>query len=432
MSVRMKSWITSANEPDCDFTLANLPLGVVAGKEDTSARIAVAIGSMVMDLRSAATQDLLRGLLPADLCALHADTLNDFAGLGRSAGQRLRTALQELLAEGNDAGEAAVRTAGVLSERSEEESLLPFRVGDYTDFYASKHHASNVGRMFRPDGEPLLPNWKHLPVGYHGRASSIVSSGTPVRRPHGQTIGADGVTTSHSPCRLLDHELEVGFFIGSKSELGDPISIENALEHVAGLMLVNDWSARDIQKWEYQPLGPFNAKNFATTISPWVVSLDALAPFMVSGPDREEGDPENLDYLTWADDVLVDITLEVSIASENMRAQGMEPKVISVGNYLDMYWSIAQMVAHHTHTGCNMNPGDMMASGTVSGPEEGSRGCLLELTWRGENPIELPDGTSRKFLQDGDELSIRGWCEREGEDRIGFGSCSGIVLPAHS
>ena len=204
------------------------------------------------------------------------------------------------------------------------------------------------------------------------------------------------------------------------------------MDHVTGLVLVNDWSARDIQKWEYQPLGPFNAKNFATTISPWVVSLDALSPFMVPGPPREDDDPKNLDYLTWKDDVLVDITLEVSIASEAMRDQGIDPMVISVGNYLDMYWSIAQMVAHHTHTGCNMNPGDMMASGTVSGPDEGSRGCLLELTWRGEHPIELPDGSSRKFLQDGDELTIRGWCEREGEDRIGFGSCSGIVLPAHS
>ncbi len=246
MTVRMKSWIDSANDSECDFTLANLPLGVIAGKGDESARIAVPIGSLVMDLRSAASQDLLRGLEPEDLCALHSETLNQFAGRGRSAGQRLRNALQELVAEGNEAGEAAVEAAGVLSPRSEEVSLLPFHVGDYTDFYASKHHASNVGRMFRPDGDPLLPNWKHLPVGYHGRASSIITSGTPVRRPHGQTIGADGVTTSHSPCRLLDHELEVGFFIGAGSELGNPIPIEEALDHVTGLVLVNDWSARDI------------------------------------------------------------------------------------------------------------------------------------------------------------------------------------------
>ena len=431
MTIRNRSWIESANAPGTDFPLANLPLGVIECTGSGPARIAVPIGDQVLDLRQATKSQVLPGLEPEDACALHADNLNGFAGRGREAFRRLRAALQEVLAEGNTAGQAAVEKSGALSALASAVPGLPFQVGDYTDFYASQHHATNVGRMFRPDGEPLLPNWKHLPVGYHGRASSIVASDTPIRRPHGQTIGADGVTTSHAPCRLLDYELEVGFFIGSGSQLGDPVAIEDALDHVCGMVLVNDWSARDIQKWEYQPLGPFNAKNFATSLSPWVVTMDALEPFLVSGPRRGEGDPQNLDYLTWSDDVLVDLTLEVSLRSETMRAQGMDPHVLSVGNYLDMYWSMAQMVAHHTHTGCNLNPGDLMASGTVSGPEESSRGCLLELTWRGEHPVQLPDGTERKFLQDGDELIISGWCEREGADRIGFGSCRGTVMPAH-
>ena len=431
MTVSNQSWIESANHPTADFTLANLPLGVIEGAGDDPPCIAVPIGDRVLNLGRLAAAKVLDGVTAQDACALHADSLNDFAALGRDASRRLRSALQSLLAAGNDEGRNAVEASGAMSALADAVNCMPFRVGDYTDFYASKHHASNVGRMFRPDGDPLLPNWKHLPVGYHGRASSIVASGTPIRRPNGQTIAADGVTTAHGPCRLLDYELEVGFFIGKGTEMGDPVAIESALDHVCGLVLVNDWSARDIQKWEYQPLGPFNAKNFATTVSPWLVTMEALEPFMVAGPSRDEDDPKNLDYLSWKDDVLVDLKLEVSLMSADMRAKGMDPKVLSVGNYLDMYWSIAQMVAHHTHTGCNLNAGDMMASGTVSGPEESSRGCLLELTWRGEQPVELPDGTSRKFLQDGDELIIRGWCEREGHDRIGFGSCTGTVIPAH-
>ena len=306
---------------------------------------------------------------------------------------------------------------------------MPFAIGDYTDFYASENHATNVGRMFRPDGDPLLPNWKHLPVGYHGRASSVVESGRPIRRPSGQTVGPDGPPPKHGPSRLLDYELEVGFFLGRNSELGTPIPIEQALDHVFGLVLVNDWSARDVQKWEYQPLGPFNAKNFGTSISPWVVTLDALKPFMVPGPPRKSDDPVNLPYLTSDQDVAIDLELEVSIQSEVMRTRGMAPHRISIGNYRDMYWTIAQMVAHHTSTGCDLRSGDMMASGTVSGPDEENRGCLLERTWRGENPISLPDGTERRFLMDGDEVIIRGWC-RKGDLRIGFGECRGIITPA--
>lgn len=430
MSVRMRSWVESANDEGTDFPLANLPMGVIDRGDGSAPGIAVPIGEMILDVSAALEAGLLAEMSKEESVALKAETLNDFADLGKTARVRLRSALQALFASDNAEGMAAVQRTSALLHADKVRPLLPFRIGDYTDFYASAHHASNVGRMFRPDGEPLLPNWKHLPVGYHGRASSIVPSGTPVRRPHGQTIGASGPPT-HNPSRLLDYELEVGFFISQRTELGNPVVIEEALDHVFGLVLVNDWSARDIQKWEYQPLGPFNAKNFATTISPWVVTMEALAPFMVPELPRSDDDPAHLDYLHWSEDVLIDLTLEVSLRSSAMRKDGAAGQVLSTGNYRDMYWSMAQMIAHHTSTGCNMNPGDLMASGTVSGPEETSRGCLLELTWRGENPVSLPDGTTRKFLQDGDDLTIRGWCQREGEDRIGFGACTGEVLPAH-
>lgn len=430
MSVRMRSWVESANNVGSDFPLANLPMGVFDTGDNSSVRIGVPIGDMILDVRAALDGGLLTEVTEEDAAALKSETLNDFAALGKAARVRLRSALQTLLSIDNTEGQVAVEGASALLQADSVNPRLPFRIGDYTDFYASAHHATNVGRMFRPDGEPLLPNWKHLPVGYHGRASSIVPSGTAVRRPHGQTIGVSG-PPSHGPSRLLDYELEVGFFIGSGTELGDPVVIADALDHVFGLVLVNDWSARDIQKWEYQPLGPFNAKNFATTISPWVVTMEALEPFMVKELPRSDDDPAHLDYLHWADDVLIDLTLEVSLRSATMRQDGIDAQVLSTGNYRDMYWSMAQMIAHHTSTGCNLNPGDLMASGTVSGPEETSRGCLLELTWRGENPVSLADGTTRKFLQDGDDLSIRGWCQREGADRIGFGSCVGEVLPAH-
>ena len=430
MSVHLRSWVESANNAGTDFPLANLPMGVFDQGDDSAVRIGVPIGDMILDVPAALDGGLLKGVTEEDSAALKSKTLNDFAALGKAARVRLRSALQTLLSIDNAEGKAAVEGASALLQADSVNPRLPFRIGDYTDFYASAHHATNVGRMFRPDGEPLLPNWKHLPVGYHGRASSIVPSGTPVRRPHGQTIGVSG-PPSHGPSRLLDYELEVGFFIGSRTELGEPVVIADALDHVFGLVLVNDWSARDIQKWEYQPLGPFNAKNFATTISPWVVTMEALEPFMVKELPRSDDDPAHLDYPSWADDVLIDLTLEVSLRSSTMRQDDADAQVLSTGNYRDMYWSMAQMIAHHTSTGCNLNPGDLMASGTVSGPEETSRGCLLELTWRGENPVSLADGTTRKFLQDGDDLTIRGWCQREGADRIGFGSCVGEVLPAH-
>ena len=427
MSERGRSWIESAQDPEGDFPIENLPFGVVAIEDDH--RIATAIGDRVVDLRGLVDLGLLDDLAPEVRTALRSETLNEFAGLGRTAASAARKAIMSLLSDGDDRLASHGERDRVVVAAADALPGMPFAIGDYTDFYASEHHATNVGSMFRPDN-PLMPNWKHLPVGYHGRASSVIASGRDVRRPHGQTVGPDGPPPKHGPVRLLDYELEVGFFVGRGSELGTPVPVAEALDHVFGLVLVNDWSARDVQKWEYQPLGPFNAKNFATSISPWVVTMDALEPFLVPGPPRAAGDPENLPYLVNPSDVAVDLELEVLIASEAMRSKGMAPARVSLGNYRDMYWTIAQMMAHHTSTGCDLNPGDLMASGTVSGPTEDSRGCLLEMTWRGENPISLPDGTERKFLQDGDEVVIRGWC-RKGDVRIGFGQCTGRVLPAH-
>jgi fumarylacetoacetase len=427
-----RSWVESANDPDGDFPIQNLPYGVFRRKgneSDEAPRIGVAIGASVLDLQGAVETGLLDDSGPEACCALSVTTLNDFLALGQSSWTKTRHVISDLLA----ADTATLRDNAELRSRlligqTDVELLLPVAIGDYTDFYASIHHATNVGSMFRPNN-PLMPNYKYLPVGYHGRASSIVISGTPIRRPCGQTKVDDAEAPAFGPCRLLDYELEMGFFTGPGNAMGQRVTMPQAGEHIFGLCIVNDWSARDIQKWEYQPLGPFNAKNFATTISPWAVTLDALAPFRVPGPQRSADDPPLLDYLRPADDFGLDITCEVFISSPQMREQMMAPHRVSRGNFSDMYWTIAQMLAHHTSTGCNMRPGDLLGSGTVSGPEESSRGCLLELTWRGENPIQLPDGTERKFLQDGDEVIIKAYCEGEGAVRIGFGECRGILLP---
>ncbi len=306
---------------------------------------------------------------------------------------------------------------------------VPARVGDYTDFYASIHHATNVGSMFRPDN-PLMPNWKHLPVGYHGRASSLLASGTAIRRPFGQTMPAHATTPQWGPSKLLDYELEIGFLVGPGNDLGSRIPIGDAIDHLFGVLIVNDWSARDVQGWEYQPLGPFNAKNFATSMSPWVVTFEALAPFLAPGPPREAGAPQLLEYLVRPEDFLPDLELSVAIVPESMRGSDTAESQVSLGRYREMYWTPSQMIAHHTSTGCNLAPGDLIASGTVSGPEESSRGCLLERTWRGRDPITLADGSTRTFLADGDEVVMRGWCERDGFRRIGLGECRGTVLPA--
>ncbi len=427
----LRSWLESANDPAGDFPIQNLPFGVFRrrGSEEPP-RVGVAIGDQALDLAECHAAGLFAGATVEGHDVFDRPSLNAFLALGPAAWAAARQRVSNLLRHDTptlrDDSELRSRAVAPLHEI---ETLLPVEIGDYTDFYASIHHATNVGSMFRPEN-PLLPNYRHLPVGYHGRASSIVVSGTPIRRPHGQIKGDDEDQPRFAPTRLLDYELEMGFFIGPGNPLGTRIPVSAAPGHIFGMVLVNDWSARDVQKWEYQPLGPFNAKNFATTISPWIVSLDALAPFRIPGPPRGPDDPPMLDYLKPAGDMGLDITAEVSLRSKQMRDRGMPPHALSRGSFRHMHWTIAQMLAHHTSTGCNMRPGDLLASGTVSGPEESSRGCLLELTWRGQNPVHLPTGEERKFLADGDEVIMRAWCEREGVARIGFGECRGEVFSA--
>ncbi|HYO77796.1 MAG TPA: fumarylacetoacetase [Thermoanaerobaculia bacterium] len=388
-----------------DFPIENLPFGVF--RRDGEAHICTAFEERIIDLHSAASAGLI------DEPSLREPLLNAFMAARRTVAVKER--IRELIRSG-EADAHSVPMAGA-------EMLLPMRIGDYTDFYASVHHATNVGSMFRPDN-PLLPNYKWIPIGYHGRASSIVVSGTAVRRPNGQTREDQNAPPQFGPSKRLDYEMELGVVIGAGNALGEPIAASDALEHVFGFCLVNDWSARDVQTWEYQPLGPFLAKNFATSISPWIVTLDALEPFRTNAFVRAEGDPEPLPYLR--DDVGFDITVEVWLRS----AQMTEPVRLSRGNFRDMYWTVAQLVAHHTSNGCNLMPGDLLASGTISGTEKDSRGSLLELAWRGTEPVELPTGETRRFLQDGDEVILRAYCEREGHARIGFGECRGIVLAA--
>ncbi len=404
----MKSWVPVP--PDSDFPIENLPYGVFdAGP---GRRIGVAIGDQVLDLYALADG----GLVPHGE-ALQDIDLNAFLARGRAAWHETRARLTELLAE--DSTEIQGSGMAVLHDRAAVTMHLPFTPGDYVDFYSSIEHASNLGRMFRPDAEPLLPNWRHLPVGYHGRASTVVVSGTPVRRPHGQTKPDDGPPIE-GPSRALDIELEVGFVTGPGNELGVPIDADDAGDHIFGLVLVNDWSARDIQRWEYVPLGPFLGKSFATTVSPWVVTLEALAPYMVPGPKQ---DPEPLPYLQTEGEWGVAIDLEVGLASQAMEF----PDVISRTSFAGMYWSMAQQLAHATVNGTAIRPGDLYASGTVSGSEPGTYGSLIELTWGGRDSISLSDGSQRHYLEDGDTVVLRGWCLREGLPRIGFGECIGTV-----
>lgn len=425
---RLTSWVESANDPNTDFPIQNLPLGVFALGEDEMPCIGVAIGDQVLDV-SATSEALWADNLTdviADACAL--ESLEMLMLWEPEVWSELRLRLSRLLRSGN---EDRFLLEEYLHPMSEVQMTLPTAIGDYTDFYCNLHHATNVGRMFRPDN-PLLPNYKHLPIGYHGRASSIVISGTDIRRPCGQTAGDDNQPT-FGPSKLLDYEVEVGFFVGQGNRLGEPISLEKAEEYIFGLCLVNDWSARDLQRWEYQPLGPFLAKSFATSISPWVVTLEALAPFRVPAPRRAEGDPQPLPYLFSTNNEAhggFDLQLEVLLRTQQMRTQNIAPLKLSHGNFKEMYWTFAQMLTHHASNGCNLRTGDLIASGTVSGPTKDARGCLLELTWRGTEPIALPTGEARTFLQDGDEVILRGFCEREGFRRIGFGECRGVVLPA--
>ena len=430
----LRSWVQTANLRGADFPIQNLPFGIFrrAGTREAP-RVGVAIGAAILDIAACLAAGLFdddsAARAAATACAM--PTLNELMSRGPSARRALRQALSALLADSVAAHRRQIAEHALVPQQ-EAELFLPAQIGDYTDFYASVHHATNVGSMFRPD-QPLLPNYKWVPIGYHGRASSIVVSGTPVRRPVGQRKGPNDEVPSVGPSRSLDYELELGAFVGTGNALGEPIPMAQADDHLFGLCLLNDWSARDLQAWEYQPLGPFLAKNFASSISPWVVTLEALEPFRAPLAPRAEGDPAPLPYLTDRADQErggFAITVETWLRTARMQEAG-EPAVrITQGQATDLYWSMAQMLVHHASNGCNLRAGDLLGSGTISGPSPESRGCLLELTWRGAEPITLPNGESRAFLHDGDELQITAFAERDGAVRIGFGVCSGIVLPA--
>jgi len=399
----LKSWVESANLPGADFPIQNLPFATYSRFPGDPARVGVAIGDQLLDATATFHLASLRGVM----------------AMPRAERLQLRHKISGFLATHTTGAET------MLSPIAAAHLELPCEIGDYTDFYASIHHATNVGRMFRPEN-PLLPNYKWLPVGYHGRASSIVLSGTPIRRPWGQTADSPAGPPVYAPSRRLDYELEIGAFLGPGNTLGHTIPIDQAAGHIAGVCLLNDWSARDMQTWEYQPLGPFLAKSFATSISPWVVTMEALEPFRRAPEPRPEGDPPPLPHLaTNAPDAL-GITLEVWLRSALMTG----PMRISRGNVAHLYWTLSQLVAHHASNGCNLRPGDLIGSGTVSGPEKENRGCLLELTLRGTEPLELPTGEQRRFLEDGDEVIFRACCEAPGYRRIGFGECRGTVIAA--
>ncbi len=422
----VRSWVVSANDPATDFPLENLPYGVF--RHEHSTRIGVAIGDQILDLRACATDGLLRPIASEWAGACTSEVLNQFMALGPPAWSALRRQLTVLLTD----PQVRSRVEPLLVPMCDAEMQLPAQIGDYTDFYASIHHATRVGKLFRPDN-PLLPNYKYVPIGYHGRASSIVVSGYDILRPSGQTKSPTAAEPVFGPSRSLDYELEVGMFVGPGNPLGQPIPIDQAEQHIFGLCLVNDWSARDIQSWEYQPLGPFLAKNFATTISPWIIPMEALAPYRVPAAARPEGDPSPLAYLKSGDSMRtgIDLTLEVYLQSEKMRKSELKPVQLSTGNLRDLYWSLAQLLTHHASNGCNLRPGDLLASGTISGPEQGSEGCLLEMKHRAE-PIKLPTGETRTFLEDGDMVTFRGYCQAPGLTRIGFGECAGTIIPPSS
>jgi fumarylacetoacetase len=429
----LRSWVPSANVTGGDFPVQNLPLGVFRRFSSSPGHIGVAIGDEILDLNVAADRGLFDAAPTVVRNACRASSLNELMRLGPHAWMDLRSTVSGWLrADADGRSVQAHEIQPLLVAQSQAAMLLPSDIGDYTDFYASIFHATNIGSMLRPD-EPLLPNYKHLPIAYHGRASSVAPSGTPVRRPVGQ-VRPDGASEPlQIASRRLDYELEVGAFIGPGNALGEPIPLDKAEQHVFGICLLNDWSARDIQAWEYQPLGPFLAKSFATSISPWIVTLEALEPFRAAAVPRPDGDPGLLAYLD--DERMrargsIDLRLEVALCTARMRQLQQPPHVVSRSNLRHLYWTLGQMVTHHASNGCNLRPGDLLGTGTVSGPTRESRGCLLELTWRGTEPLQLPTGETRGFLEDGDEVVMRGWCEREGAMRIGLGECRGRVTPA--
>lgn len=424
---QLKSWVEV--KPGSDFPIQNLPFGIFKTQKDSEPRVGVAIGEFIVDMNVASGLGATAGIdLPFNV--FQKKSLNDFIALGKRVTNQVREQLSDFLSEGNSSLlQHPNIIENLLVKQSEAQMLLPVHIPNYTDFYSSKEHATNVGIMFRDPANALLPNWKHLPVGYHGRASSIVVSGTPIRRPKGQTKADDAPAPSFGPSRLLDFELEMGFIVGKRTILGTSISTAEAEDYIFGMVLFNDWSARDIQKWEYVPLGPFLAKNFGSTMSPWIVTMEALEPFRVESPIQE---PEVLPYLKFEGKKNFDINLEVKIIPENARlnneiGQG-KGKTVSRSNFKYMYWNMAQQLAHHTSNGCNIQVGDLYASGTISGPTPDSYGSMLEISWQGKNPVQMPDGTERKFILDNDTVVMKGYCEKDGV-RIGFGECSGKILP---
>jgi fumarylacetoacetase len=428
MKVAIESWIVSANTGETDFPIQNLPYSVFHhGGGD---RIGVAIGDQILDLCGCAQAGLLESVPEQTLDACIQSTLNPLMALGRRHWSLLRQRVTSLLqADGAESTTLRQRVEPLLLPMNTAAMRLPAVIGGYSDFYASLYHATNVGHLFRPDN-PLLPNFKYVPIGYHGRSSSIVVSGSSIHRPQGQAKDPKSDVPRFGPTQRLDYEIEVGIFVGPGNPLSEPIPIDHAESHIFGLCLLNDWSARDVQAWESQPLGPFLSKSFATTISPWVVPLEALEPFRVPAFERPAGDPAPLPYLTSQRNVRrggFDVTLEVYISTPRMRREGSDPARLSHGNLRNLYWTAAQLLAHHTSNGCNLQPGDLLGSGTVSGPSRDTRGCLLELTAGGAEPLHLPNGEQRTFLEDGDEIIMRGFCERKGHPRIGFGECRGTI-----
>ncbi len=424
-----RSFVESANISNCDFPIQNLPFGAFTNGQNSCASLCVAIGDHVLDLEAAAGRALLDDVDDITYEVCKEPCLNPLMGLGPSRWKALRRALFQLLnAKSPNRAEAAL----CLHRQQDVEMVLPAFVGNYTDFYASIHHASNVGALFRPEN-PLLPNYKWVPIGYHGRASTIVVSGTNVRRPWGQQKLPPSEEPVFAPSRRLDYEVEIGAFIGVGNEIGEAIPLAQAGDHIFGLCLVNDWSARDIQSWEYQPLGPFLAKSFATTVSPWIITAEALAPFRIPALARASGEPHPLPYLLDTQDQQkggFDVMVDAYLQTVAMREADCAPHRLSRGSLRDLYWTFGQMLAHHTSNGCDLRPGDLLASGTISGAEPSARGCLLEITRGGADAIQLPDGTKRTFLEDGDEVIFQAFCQRSGAVRIGFGECRGTIASA--
>jgi fumarylacetoacetase len=416
---KLTSWVSSANDGLTDFPIQNLPFGIFTDKRNPYARVGVAIGDQILDLSVLERMHLLEPS-PGNP-VFDGSSLNAFIALGRDAWKRTRARVSNLLSSDNPVLRDSPLREDALVAQTNAQMRLPVDIPGYTDFYSSKEHATNVGSMFRDPANALMPNWLEIPIGYNGRASSVVVSGTPVHRPNGQLKLPNAERPVFGPCRKLDIELETGFIIGKGNALGSPIPCEQAEDHIFGMVLLNDWSARDIQQWEYVPLGPFNAKTFATSISPWIVTMDALEPFRVAQPEQN---PQPLEYLRHAGKHAFDIHLEVRLAP-----QGAEASTVCRTNFKSMYWTMAQQLAHHTVSGCNTRVGDLMGSGTISGSTPDSFGSFLEMTWNGKNPLPVAGGATRTFLEDHDEVTLAGWCQGDGY-RVGFGTCSGKISPA--